>query len=64
MGKYYISLCRCLIGACIEVYAPSEIAVRLYASKYLGKLWCSVYANPNGMNIIGSKVIVDEDGEE
>jgi len=41
--KYYISLAQFLRGYYVEVIADDETIVREYASKYLPKLWCSVY---------------------
>lgn len=46
MNKYYISLCRGLAGYYVCVEATSEDIVRQHASKYYGRLWCSVYKEP------------------
>lgn len=43
MNTFYISLCRGLSGYYIKVQAPSEDAVRNYATRYCGEIWCTIY---------------------
>lgn len=43
MNKYYISLCRGLMGHYVLVLAPDEETVRKHAEEYFGRLWCSIY---------------------
>lgn len=62
--EFYISLVRNLIGYCIKIVAPDEYAARMYCVKYLGKMWCSLYQHPGNMEVIGSTVYVNEEGND
>lgn len=64
MKTYYVSLVRSLIGYCIRVKAPSEEAVRKYCQRVMGKMWFSVYPSSQGMQLVGSLVHVNEEGED
>jgi hypothetical protein len=44
--KYYVSLNDFLRGYYVQVLAENKTVARAWASKTLGKLWCSVY-EPN-----------------
>lgn len=56
LKRYYISLCRGLIGYYVAVDAADIEVVRQHAMKYFGKLWCSVYTEPYDKN--GAKCII------
>lgn len=43
MHRYYLSLCRGLIGYYVLFEAPDEATVRRHAAEYFGRMWCSVY---------------------
>ena len=43
MHRYYLSLCRGLVGYYVLFEAPDEATVRRHAAEYFGRMWCSVY---------------------
>lgn len=43
MRRFYLSLCRGLIGYYVLFEAPDESTVRRHAGEYFGRMWCSVY---------------------
>lgn len=60
LKRYYISLCRGLIGYYVAVDATDMEVVRMHAAKYFGNIWCSVYTSPYSSN--GVKfTIINED---
>lgn len=76
MKTFYISLCRGLNGFYIKVQAPSEDAVRGYATRYCGEIWCNIYSEgyfyevlrhryPNATKVINNQqpiILTDEAG--
>jgi hypothetical protein len=63
---YKLTLVGPLRGYYLLVVAPSELAVRRYAAKNVGRLWCSVYAadEPISELPIGATIYLNEDGED
>lgn len=43
MHRYYLSLCRGLVGYYVLFEAPNEVTVRRHAAEYFGRIWCTVY---------------------
>lgn len=43
MNEYYVSLVQNLCGYYVPVVAENKSHVRQWASKTLGRMWCSVY---------------------
>lgn len=59
--RYYISLCRGLIGYYVAVDATDEEVVRTHAMRYFGRMWCSVYTKPYDQNGVKCIVINEDD---
>lgn len=63
MHTYYASLVHGLLGYYVKFSAPAEGIVRMYLSKYFGRMWCSVYtqdeivelANKYTVNVINEE---------
>ena len=52
MNRYYVSLCRGLMGYYVQFLAPDEETVRRHAAEYFGRMWCSVYTEAYFFEII------------
>ena len=64
MKKFYVTLCRELVGYCIRAEAPSEIALTHYLNKHYGGAWCRVTEQKPPEEVMGQVLFLnDEDAE-
>ena len=64
MKKFYVTLCRELVGYCIRAEAPSEIALTHYLNKHYGGAWCHVTEQKPPEEVIGQVLFLNDENAE
>jgi len=61
MKHFYITLCKELIGYCLQAEAPSELALTRYMNKNYNGVWARITEEKPPEQVIGQMIFVYSD---